>query len=106
MQEKVSETEINKAIRLCIDSGKVKFGLKTATKHALIGKGKLIILSSSAPMEKVQDIKRYAKLSNLPVYLSSLNSKELGSLCGKPFLVSAILIESVGNSKILELVKT
>ncbi|MEM3361898.1 MAG: 50S ribosomal protein L30e [Candidatus Anstonellaceae archaeon] len=102
---KVAEAEINKAIRLCVDSGKVKFGLRSGIKHALLGKGKLIILSSSAPPEEAQDIKKYAKLSNILVYSSSLNSKELGSLCGKPFLVSAIVVESPGNSNILELLK-
>jgi large subunit ribosomal protein L30e len=105
MVDKNLENEINKAIRTCVDSGKVEFGLDTCLKKALNGKGKMIILSSSAPQDKASDIVRYAKLSNILVYKSSLNSRDLGSLCGKPFLVSGIWIENFGNSKIYELVQ-
>jgi large subunit ribosomal protein L30e len=104
MAENLALAEINKAIRLSVDSGKVEFGLEACLKKALLGKGKLIILSSSAPKEKKEDIKRYAKMSKLMVYESPLNSRDLGSLCGKPYLVGGMVIENPGDSKILELI--
>lgn len=98
-------SDISKAIRMCVDSGKVEFGMESAKKHALHGQGKLIIAASNAPADQMADLQKYCRLSNLRLLVFDGDSRELGSLCGKPFLVSALYISEVGDSPILELVK-
>lgn len=97
--------DISKAVRMAVDTGKVKFGARDGTKAALKGDARLILLSSNCPQDTRSDIQRHAKLSGVPVHVFAGTSLELGSLCGKPFPVSALCIFEPGNSNILELVK-
>ena len=96
---------LGKAIRMCLDSGKVKLGLRATTKDAMLGHGKLIVLAQNMPAPEASDIRRYCSLSRLPLVTFEGTSMELGSVCGKPFPVSALSITEVGNSPILSLVK-
>ncbi len=94
--------ELNKSIRLAVDSGKVEFGFKTAKKSSLNGDGKLILIASNCPAEFEQDLNHYCKLSQLPMLKVNMNSMELGVLCGKPFPVAAMTVFEAGDSDILE----
>jgi large subunit ribosomal protein L30e len=49
---------------------------------------------------------RYARLSNIPVYIYPGTSRELGTLCAKPFVVSALAIVDEGDSRIVEAIKS
>ncbi len=97
--------DISKAVRMAVDTGKVKFGTRDGIKAALKGDAKLILLSSNCPEETRSDITRHAKLSGVQVHVFAGTSFELGSLCGKPFPVSALCIFEPGNSNILEIIK-
>jgi large subunit ribosomal protein L30e len=95
---------IQKAIRMCLDSGKVLLGANDASKQAMHGKGKLIVLASNMPANEASDIRNYCQLSDIPVLEFAGTSIELGSVCGKPFPVSAMWIGEVGNSPIMNFV--
>ncbi len=95
---------IQKAIRMCLDSGKVLLGTRDTTKAALAGKGKLVIISSNMQANEASDLRRFCQLSALPVLDYAGNSIDLGSVCGKPFPVSALVINDVGNSPIMTFV--
>jgi large subunit ribosomal protein L30e len=97
--------EIDKAIRMAVDTGKVEFGVKSALRLASSGEVRLIIISSNCPKKFKEDITYYSKLSKTTVHEFNGTSLELGSLCGKPFPISALSIHDPGNSNILELVK-
>jgi len=96
--------DISKAVRMAVDTGKVKFGTRDGVKAALKGDAKLILLSGNCPSETRADIERHAKLSGVGVHVFSGTSIELGSLCGKPFPISALTILEPGNSSILEII--
>jgi large subunit ribosomal protein L30e len=97
--------DIDKAIRMAVDTGKVEFGVNSALRLASSGEARLIILSSNCPKKFKEDITYYSKLSKTAVCRFSGTSLELGSLCGKPFPISALSIHDPGNSNVLELVK-
>lgn len=94
--------DISKEIRRTVDTGKVEFGSKSTLKNALNGKCKLIIVSENTEKESADEIKRVAKLSEIPTYDYKGSSLDLGSICGKPFPVSMISIMDAGKSKLLE----
>ena len=98
-------TSFESELRMLLKTGKVALGSRKAIKAALLGKAKLIILAENAPEDIRNDVLRYAKLSNIPVYIYKGTSVELGALCGKPFMVSAITVYDPGDSNILDLVR-
>ncbi len=89
-------------LRMAIKTGKVGFGSKEAIKALKHGKAKMVIVAANAPKEIKDDILYYAKLSKTPVYVFQGTSVELGTVCGKPFMVAAITIYNEGDSRILE----
>ena len=96
---------IDHELRLALSTGKVQLGSKTAEREMRRGRAKMAILSSNCPEEKGEFIKQYGKLANIPVLEHSKDSIDLGMLCGKPYPVSAIVINDPGDSKILNIVK-
>ena len=52
------------------------------------------------PKNVKADIEAYSKLSEMPVYTFEGSSVELGSICGKPFTVSVLIIQEPGDSNI------
>ncbi len=93
--------DMSKSIRLAVDTGKVRFGSRNAVKTALNGEAKLIVVAQNCPKMAKADITHYSKLSGIGLYYYDGTSLELGSLCGKPFPVSALSIVDAGNSDIL-----
>jgi large subunit ribosomal protein L30e len=96
-------TDINKAITTTIKTGKVLFGARSAINNAKIGKAKLIIIVANCPQKTREDIQYYCRLSNIPKIIYNGTSIELGAVCGKPFMVSALTIREQGDSDILKL---
>lgn len=93
-----------KEIRRTVDTGEVFFGERESEKNLLNGIGKIIIVSKNTNKETVERIAHIAELAGIPFYQFKGNSIELGSVCGKPYPVSMLLVKSVGKSKILEIV--
>ena len=91
--------DLNKSLRLAIDTGKVSVGANQSSKAITSGSAKLVILSSNCPKETVA----VAKNGDTPVYSFSENNAVLGAACGKPFPVSIIAILDGGKSDILNL---
>lgn len=97
--------DLNKSIRLAVDSGEVVLGTDKTKKLALTGKAKIIVLSSNALREQAQDVKHYCNLSKTPLVVFQGTSIELGTVCGKPFPISALSVLNEGNSDILKAAK-
>ena len=97
--------DTNKAIIATVKTGKVLFGTQSAINNAKIGKAKLIIVAANCPQKTRGDIQSYCKLSNIPMVIYNGTSIELGAVCGKPFMVSALTVKEQGNSDILKLVE-
>jgi len=95
--------DINKQIQIAFRTGKVALGAKEALDSAKFAKGKLLILASNCPESERTEITYYAKQSAIPVHTYTGTSLDLGSACGKNFVVSALTIKEPGDSEIMKL---
>ena len=95
--------DIERGIRVAVDTGKVILGSKKTIQAIKLGNGELVVIAENTPKNTKEDIEIYAKLSDIPVYTFEGSSVELGSVCGKPFTVSALIVQEPGDSNILEL---
>jgi large subunit ribosomal protein L30e len=92
-------------LRLALSTGRVQLGSKQAVRELRRGRARMAILSSNCPKEMKESIENYGKLGNIPILNHEKDSVDLGMLCGKPYPVSAIVINDPGDSKILDIVK-
>ncbi|MCW3992235.1 MAG: 50S ribosomal protein L30e [Candidatus Bathyarchaeota archaeon] len=92
-------------LRMAVATGRVHLGSKMAAREMRRGRAKLAIVSSNCPEGIRRGLETYGKLDGTPVLRHQKDSLDLGLLCGKPFPVSAIVINDPGDSKILNLVK-
>jgi large subunit ribosomal protein L30e len=88
---------------MAISTGRVDLGTKIALREMRRGRAKMAILSLNCPEETRESIENLGRLSGIPVLMHSKDSLDLGVLCGKPFPVSAIVINDPGDSKILDM---
>ncbi len=95
--------DTNKEIRRAVDTGKVSFGYKTCQKNLSKGEGELIIVSNNMPLNEKEKLEQLAKTENKKFFVYQDSGLTLGSICGKPFVVSAMIILDKGKSKILEI---
>jgi len=95
--------ESNKEIRRAVDTGKVLFGTKEAKKKLLAGEGEMLIVSKNMPKNEKETLKQIANIESKKFFEYSDTGLVLGSVCGKPFVISAMLILEVGKSKVLEI---
>ena len=93
-------------MKAALRTGVVKLGAKETIKLLKLGKAKAAIVARNAPPEIRRDVLYYARLSGIPVYVYPGTSKELGTLCAKPFVVSALAIVDEGDSKIVDAIKS
>ena len=90
-------------LRMAINTGRIHLGSKVALREIRRGRALMAILSLNCPDEIRESIENHGKLSGIPVLRHQKDSLDLGVLCGKPFPVSTIVINDLGDSKILEL---
>jgi len=95
--------DVDKAIATTVKTGKVQFGANKAVESVKLGRAKLIVLASNCPRNMVEDIMNYSRFSNVPVVIYKGTSIDLGAVCGKPFVVSALTVREPGDSDILKL---
>ncbi len=92
--------DINREIRMAVNTGDVDFGLKEAKKNIEDGNCELLIVASNCPNKR---LKKREKFKDVPIYVYKGNNQELGSAAGKPFAISTMSIKNAGNSNILSL---
>ena len=97
--------DMAKAIATTVKTGKVMLGANNAVKNAKLGRGKLIVLASNCPRNVADDIGYYSKLSGVPVLIYKGSSIDLGMVCGKPYIVSALTVREPGDSEILKAIE-
>ncbi|MGC8567650.1 MAG: 50S ribosomal protein L30e [Candidatus Micrarchaeia archaeon] len=89
-------------IRLAVDTGKVVIGARGVTESIKNGEAKLVIISSVNNEKTKMDILHDTTLAGIKVEEYTGNSMDLGTVCGKPYSVSALAIIDQGNSSILD----
>ncbi|MFQ6087507.1 MAG: 50S ribosomal protein L30e [Candidatus Methanofastidiosia archaeon] len=95
--------DVSREIRKTVDTGKVFFGTEKTLKALRNGDAKLVIYTKNCPEKVKSDVRYYSELSKTPTYAFEGSALELGTLCGKPFIVSVMTIISQGESNILAL---
>ena len=95
--------DLNKQISMVVKTGKIELGCNKATDAAKTGKARLIVVSSNCPEPHKSSILYNAKVSEVPVYVYSGTSMDLGAACEKLFLVAALTVKEPGDSEILKL---
>ncbi|MHC1598943.1 MAG: 50S ribosomal protein L30e [Candidatus Methanofastidiosia archaeon] len=93
--------DIAREIRKAIDTGKVVLGTDRSIKALKAGDSKLIIYAANTKKETKEDLQHYAKISNVPILEYKGTGVDIGMVCGKPFIVSMLSINSPGESIIL-----
>jgi len=96
--------DVNKVLKDVVKKGKVKIGEKQTKKAIEDGTAKIIVLSNNCPYS--DDVTTMVKDKKTPVYNFSANGVELGYICGKNFAVSSFAVVDIGESNIMQLVKT
>ncbi len=97
--------DINRSIRIAVDTGKVSYGTDSAKQALLNKQAKLVIIAENAPQDIKEDINRYAEISEVPVLEFSGSSLDLGAVCGRPHFVATLTIMALGDSDIIKAVK-
>ncbi len=95
--------DANIEIRRAVDTGKVLFGTRESEYSLKMGEGMVLILPQNTPSLSIEKLTHLASLSNVTVYRFHGTALELGSVCGKPFVISSLLILDQGKSKASEL---
>ncbi len=95
--------DIERGIRVAVETGKVILGSNKSIQAIKLGNGELVVMAANAPKNLKEDVEVYSKLSEMPVHIFDGSSVDLGSICGKPFTVSVLVIQEPGDSNILEL---
>ncbi|MBI5226875.1 50S ribosomal protein L30e [Candidatus Micrarchaeota archaeon] len=94
--------DLERSIRLAVDSGKVSLGSQKSLEHARRGDAKLLIMAQNTPAGLAEDLKHFCSLSDLRLVQFKGTSMQLGTVCGKPFPVSALSVIEPGDSDILD----
>ena len=93
--------DVKKDIRGVIKTGRICIGSKSVISSLLTSNPKLILISSNCPRDIRERIIYYSELSNIHYHITKEEGLELGSVCGKPFSVSALGVLDEGESDIL-----
>ena len=93
--------DVEKSFKSMVKKGTVVFGSRQARLAVDDGKAKLVVASSNSPF--LDEMKEISKEKKVPLYHSSANSVDLGSLCGKVFAVSTFAVLDDGGVNIIQM---
>nr|MDO8135332.1 50S ribosomal protein L30e [Candidatus Njordarchaeum guaymaensis] len=100
----IERSDVSKSIRIAVKTGAVCFGFESTLEAIKRGKARLVILANNCPESILSRIEYYSKLSQVPILRFGSSSWDLGSTCGKPFMISAMAIKESGDSNIMQIV--
>ena len=92
--------DLNHALKVALETGKVRLGLTETREAATAKKARLVIVARTCPDPKLRSERAIGKV---PIYHFDGSAVDLGQACGKPFPVSAMAILDPGSSAILTL---
>ena len=97
--------DVEKAIRMSVETGEVEFGTRSSKHLAMHGTAKLVLLAGNCPKALKDETIELCKNSKVPYKELPYPSIELGSIAGKPFPVLMFSVLDAGDSEILKLIK-
>lgn len=84
---------LNEEIRAAIKNNNAILGYRESVKFIKINQPKLVVISNNLPEQTKNEIQHIVKLSNGKAEIFEGSSKDLGTICGKPFPVSVLTIK-------------
>ncbi len=90
--------DIGREIRKAAETGRILFGTEKSLQAVKTGEARLIIAASNIPPETRESIEYYTSLSGIRTHYYEGTGVELGTACGKPFVISVIAVISPGES--------
>ena len=97
--------DVDRIINSALKSGRLYLGFKQTRNAAKTGKAVALILSSNCSTKLQKDIQHHATLSKTPLLLYHGTAQDLGTACGKPFIVSAMTVRSLTDPQLLKTIK-
>ena len=88
------------ALKVALETGKVRIGLTETLDAAKSKKARLLIVAKTCPDPTLTKERTIGKI---PVYHFEGTAVDLGQACGRPFPISAMAILDPGSSAILTL---
>jgi large subunit ribosomal protein L30e len=87
--------DLERNLKIAIDTGKVIFGTKEAEKAIKNGTARLVVLAKNCPSEYLKK-QPFTKILQFPG-----DNVALGAVCGKPFSISAVAVLDPGESNVI-----
>jgi len=94
----------NTQLRSAVDSGKVIYGTKETLRECLVGEPKLVVVSKNIKNITKKEIEHFSNKLKIHFIEYPENGFELGSVCGKPFNISSLVIKDLGQSSIVDVI--
>jgi large subunit ribosomal protein L30e len=91
--------DMNKSLRQVVQTGEVHFGVRQARKAIKDRTAQLIVVPENIPETTLDELR---SISKVPLVRFAGTNFELGTVCGKPFSVSALTVIEVGESDIMD----
>ena len=91
--------DMNKSLRQVVQTGEVHFGVRQARKAIRDRTAQLIVVPENIPEPTLDELR---SISKVPLVRFAGTNFELGTVCGKPFSVSALTVIEAGESDILD----
>lgn len=91
--------DMNRSLRQVVQTGEVHFGVRQAKKALRSSKAQLIVVPENIPETTLEELRT---ISKVPLVRFAGSNFELGTVCGKPFSVSALTVIEAGDSDILD----
>ncbi len=91
--------DMNRSLRQVVQTGEVHFGVRQAKKAIKSRKAQLIVVPENIPETTLEELQT---ISKVPLVRFAGSNFELGTVCGKPFSVSALTVIETGDSDILD----
>jgi large subunit ribosomal protein L30e len=92
--------DIAHALKVALQTGKVRLGLEESLQSAKDKKAKILIVAKTCPDLTLLEKNRFDRI---PIYHYDGSAVDLGAACGKPFPVSVLAVLEPGSSAILSL---
>ena len=102
MMKKAEKSEIDRGLEVALRTGKVEWGRKKAKQAVERGNVELAVIARNSPIEEIEELEYYANLSGTSLVEYPGSSWELGEVCGRPHMISAVVIRDAGDSKLRE----
>ena len=101
MENGDEKMDVNRQLKVAINTGKMLFGQRQTIDACSRGDAKLVIVAANCPQEYIDSL--HATHPSITLHRVHMVNRDLGVACAKPFSISTICVTDVGDSELLSL---